>query len=346
MNQKNIKKLITSTFSRLIPESHAKNYIRKKIWPPVYYDKYKMLPEQHYTLNKTYDIQNLEGYATWSHNENDDVLRTIQTYPGNIKTFQFNGKNYYHPSMMVTEGLKLLSAYKNINNEECIELAKKQADKLLQEADFFDDLPYFPYKYEWRVGNLPEKYPEGIMKPPWYSGLAQGRALGLFILIYDVTEEEKYLEHADKIFKTLAITREEKKRGPWLSYIDDRGYFWIEEYPMGNQPMNVLNGFLAAVFGLYDYYKVTKKGGFILNQSLQTAEHYIPKFRNPGNISSYDLKYKHKIAVYHQTHINQLIKLHKITNEPYFKTMADLFLSDIQREKPLNRIFKNNLKKQ
>jgi len=345
MNYKKIKKSVISTFSKLIPETPAKNYIRKKIWPPIYYDKYKIIPEQHHTLNKVYNIQSLKGYYASEVSFKNSALKKLKTSPGNVKTFHYNGKDYYHPSMMAGEGLKLISAFKKTNTEEYIHLAKIQAEKLMQEADIFIGLPYFPYRHDWKVGEYPAKYADGLMKAPWYSGLSQGRALALFSLLYDLTGEDKHLENANKTFKTLTILREEKKTAPWLAYIDDRGYFWIEEYPMENQPSNVLNGFIAAIFGLYDYYQATKNGDFLLNQSLQTIEHYLPKFRNPGNISFYDLKYKNKFDAYHETHINQLIKLHKITNEPYFKTMADLFRRDIQREKPLNKFFRDKLKK-
>lgn len=68
----------------------------------------------------------------------------------------------------------------------------------------------------------------------------------------------------------------------------------------------------------------------MLNASLTTIEHYIGEYRNPGGISYYDLKNKFTNANYHDIHIEQLNMLSKITGEPYFKEMADLFESDYQ----------------
>jgi len=318
------------TFFKKIITFSVRGYLRKKFKPVVYYDKYKNTLAQHHTQDKIYNICDVNSFYYKGTNVKgiEKDLSTIKTDPDGVKLYQKNGENYYHPVQMAQWGLKLVSAYKNTNIEKFLHLARIQADKMMQEADFYNDLPYFPYGFDFNTRQYAGEYDDGIMKAPWYSGMAQGQALSLFTLLYDVTGESQYLEYADNTFKTLTILREEKVSAPWLTYIDDRGYFWIEEYPIDIHPSNVLNGFIFAIFGLHDYYRVTHKGSTFLNQSLQTVEHYLPKWRNPGNLSFYCLKYKKKHALYHRLHMKQLKMLYKITEDPYFQEMADLFHQD------------------
>jgi len=318
------------TFFKKIITFSVRGYLRKKFKPMVYYDKYKITPEQHHTQDNVYNICDVDSfyYTGTTAKGIEKNLSTIKTDADGVKLYPHNGKNYYHPVIMAQWGLKLASAYNNTKKEEYIHLAGVQADKIMQQADFFNELPYFPYEFDFKSGEYAGEHDDGVMKAPWYSGMAQGQALSLFILLYDLKGEKKYLEYADNTFKTLTILREERVAAPWLTYIDDRGYFWIEEYPMDNHPSNVLNGFVFAIFGLYDYYRVTQKGRTHLNQALQAVAHYLPKWRNPGGVSFYCLKYKKKHERYHRLHIKQLKMLHKITEEPYFLEMADLFHQD------------------
>jgi len=317
------KNAIVST----IPVS-ARDYIRKKIKPTIYYDKYKIIPEQRHTLNKAYNLENAKSYYLKNKitaEKMDKDLSTIKTDTDGVMLFPYKEKNYYHPVFIALWGLKLINAYKNTKEEKYLNLARFKADRIIQETVFYDDLPYFPYWFDFKFSGKGQ----GGMKAPWFSGMAQGRALSLFILLYDVTGEKKYLEYANETFKTLTILREQKKEVPWVTYIDDRGYLWIEEYPIDIHPRNVLNGFITAIFGLYDYYSITKKGENLLNQALQTVEHYLPKYRNPGNKSFYCLKHKATVNnTYHRMHIKQLNMLYEITNDSYFQDMADLFYKD------------------
>jgi len=309
-----------------IPVS-ARDYIRKKIKPTIYYDKYKISPEQNHTLNKTYNIQNVNSfYLTKIRVEKvDKDLSTIKTDTDGVILFPYKDKNYYHPVLIGWWGLRLINAYKNTKEKKYLNLARIKADRIIQEAIFYNNIPYYPYVFDFKF----QGKDQGEMKAPWFSGMAQGRVLSLFILLYDVTKEKKYLEYADNTFETLTVLREQKKEAPWLTYIDDRGYFWIEEYPIDSHPRNVLNGFITASLGLYDYYSITKKGENHLNQALQTVEHYLPKYRNPGNKSFYDLKHKNTCSnMYHRLHIKQLNMLYKITNDPYFQEMSDIFYKD------------------
>jgi len=54
-------------------------------------------------------------------------------------------------------------------------------------------------------------------------------------------------------------------------------------------PDNVLNGFIFGLFGLYEYWMLTKdpEAKFYIDASLTTLQDKLPLFRNPGGISYY-----------------------------------------------------------
>lgn len=241
-----------------------------------------------------------------------------------------DGGVYYHPVNMMQWSLRLLCAYDNTKDPRYLMKAGKHAEKLSDIAHVIDGLPYFPYEFDFKVWG----YDEALMKAPWYSGMAQGQALSLYSLLYSYTGEKKWLEAADKVFSTLLRGRENSP-DVWVSYMDDSGYFWIEEYPMDRHPSNVLNGFLFAVFGVYDYYSVTSNVNALdmLNKSLNTVEYYGSKWRVVGNKSFYDLKYHRRAnRGYHQLHIKQLKYLYKITNDKFFFTLSEDFIKDFNKK--------------
>ena len=117
------------------------------------------------------------------------------------------------------------------------------------------------------------------------------------------------------------------------TFVDEEGYYWIEEYPI-NYPEEaadqVLNGFIFSIYGLYDYYLLTKDPDVkkILKASITTVYNYIPEFRDEGDISFYCLKHHHKDIKYHFIHQDQLSTLTNITGDPFFQAMADSLYND------------------
>ena len=74
-------------------------------------------------------------------------------------------------------------------------------------------------------------------------------------------------------------------------YKDKEGFVWYEEYPsLENEPPHVLNGFIFALFGLYDYYKATESEEALelFNQGIKTLKEKINLW-DMGFWSRYDL---------------------------------------------------------
>ena len=165
--------------------------------------------------------------------------------------------------------------------------------------------------------------------------------LSAYTYLHEVTGEAAYKETADRIFRSFTtLTRHTD--GPWTSMVDD-GYYWIEEYP-ADPPTHVLNGYCVGLWGVYDYWLHTRSetSRAVLEASLTTLEDHLEKFRVPGEVSYYGLdSYKYwekgdetyKEAYrgndfYHGVHIAQIRKLHRISNEEYFRTMMQRFEED------------------
>ena len=238
--------------------------------------------------------------------------------------FGYNSKNYYHPVQLAQKANVFIDSYKISGNTEYIEKAALFASKLLEISLEINETIFFPYPFDYPMhGNEADK-----MIAPWYSGMAQGQTLSAFVRLYQATGESHYLTAAHKIFNSYSCFFASNK--PWIAFIDDEHYYWIEEYPNDQQPDHTLNGFIFAIYGLYDDYFATQNSECkkLFQASITTIYKNIEKFRNEGDISAYCLKHRIKSNKYHHVYMDQLNMLYKMTGEKYFQTMAELFLND------------------
>jgi hypothetical protein len=87
------------------------------------------------------------------------------------------------------------------------------------------------------------------LKAPWYSGLAQGQGLSVLLRAHLLTCLPQYLEAAHRVIRTFRIPVQEGG----VTYLDESGYVWFEEAIVA-PPTHILNGFLWAAWGIYDYW--------------------------------------------------------------------------------------------
>lgn len=190
-------------------------------------------------------------------------------------------------------------------------------------GDKQDSSIFFPYPFDFVLHGRNE-----TMHAPWYSAMAQGQALSCFARMYSKTEDKKYLCAADSVYNSLSSLYSKNKK-LWVTAITQDSLLWLEEYP--DIPINkTLNGKIFAIFGIYDYYQITKREDVkqLLQASLTTIYKEVEKFRVPGDKSYYCLKHKVQNAGYHKVHIRILKELYDITGEPYFREVSDLLKSD------------------
>ena len=299
------------------------------------------------------------GQSTYSEVQSADIVYGIQTV--NVKNFNINyiekekrpyykwGKEpksenyskdgdgiilwngYYHPVLMSTKALNYLTTFQKTNDEWFFKKSLDLADKIIELSDEKNGSYYFPYTW-FKIGHNEYFYPN------WYSGMAQGRWLSYFSQLYLETKNEKYKRIADKIYLSVSNVHNE----PNVTAIDKDNNFWIEEYPNAypssyheRGATHVLNGFVFAIWGLYDYYWIEQDPEVkrILQATITTLYNKASSYRREGGNSFYCIKHqKYSYAVtsdhYHDIHIKQLYELYEITGEDFFKTLSEAFALD------------------
>lgn len=212
-----------------------------------------------------------------------------------------------------------LSCYKESQKSEDLDRVLDAASDLLALGINQGDALYFGYRfpYKWAPGGT-----------PWVSGMAQGEALSAFVELYVLTGEQKWLDIADQVFETFTLYRRPGRKYA-VSHIDEYGFYWIDEYPMF-PPRRVLNGFIYGLYGMIDYYHVTKSDIALkhIQAALTTLETYSAFWRSPGRISHYSLMDKSQNEHYHGVHIRQFETLAVVTGDTYFKKFADKLKQD------------------
>ena len=152
--------------------------------------------------------------------------------------------------------------------------------------------------------------------PPWVGAMDQGQALSFYTRYYQLTNENHYLEQAKKIAAYFEVDTE--KEG--FKKIDENGNIWFEEYP-SKEPSYVLNGFVYALYGLIDFYRVNndQKIKKIIDQCFTTLKESIHLY-DSGYWSYYDQLKKELVRYYYQknVHVPQLESIYLLTNEKIF----------------------------
>ena len=224
----------------------------------------------------------------------------------------------YNPVAIAQYGLGHFNRFLETGNNKNLKEAKAQADWLVENLEKNDkDLPVWKHHFEWQYKKL---LPSG-----WYSGLSQGSGISLLVRVYKETNEEKYLKAAKNAF--ISMNTDIKEGG--VKFIDNQGNIWIEEYII-HPPTHILNGFLWAIWGLWDLHLVTGENPpkNLFERCIKTLKENLSRY-DAGYWSLYDLsKQKMKMLAspfYHKLHIAQLEATHKLTGENIFKRYQKRF---------------------
>lgn len=162
------------------------------------------------------------------------------------------------------------------------------------------------------------------LEPPWYSALAQGEAVSLLVRAAQVLGRPELLEFAERVASPLLDPDSElvaeTPDGPVL-----------QEYPT-EPPAHVLNGWLLALWGLYDLAHASTgalaghAGDAFVAGAAAVAER-IERYCTPVGWSLYDL-YPHPLPnvaspFYHQLHVAQLRRQNELAPDPRLAVLAD-----------------------
>jgi hypothetical protein len=161
------------------------------------------------------------------------------------------------------------------------------------------------------------------LKAPWYSALSQGQGISVLVRAYKETGNQIYLDTTQKVFETFLKTIDEGG----VTYVDGQGYLWFEE-TIVDPPTHILNGFIWALWGIYDYALSTGTGEAqkLFDSGVHTLQENLKNF-DIGFWSLYEQSgTRMKMLAspfYHSLHIVQLRVMHRLTSEDIFAEYAN-----------------------
>jgi len=148
--------------------------------------------------------------------------------------------------------------------------------------------------------------------PPWLSALSQGEAASLFVRSAPLADDLDFEEAARRAVRPLLE--------PSLIVVETADGTVLQEYPT-TPPSHVLNGWIYALWGLYDVSHVgatasTDDASRAFEQGAMTLARRLPLYDVLGGWSRYDL-YPHRLVhvaspFYHRLHIEQLLALERL----------------------------------
>lgn len=236
-------------------------------------------------------------------------LKSTNFRPGRVGSyfFDFRIKTKW-PFNVDSDGIPVLSGRNQYASMIIIQKALGHYNQYQINHDNAD-LTQFQILCDWLVekihnnGAIPVW--EGFEKDrlPKYSAMTQGMAAPLLTRAYLVTKRKIYLEKAQAL-----ITFMLSPRTGLTNRTDDA--MILQEYPGSNSFVNVLNGWLYGLFGLYELNIVSpnKKYKKALEQSINSLSKLLPEY-DTGLWSRYDLSGNIASTFYHRIHIVCLIAL-------------------------------------
>ena len=156
---------------------------------------------------------------------------------------------------------------------------------------------------------------------PWVSGMAQGVGIQTLLIAYNLTKDEKYMIVAESALKSF--NRDVKLDG--VTYKDKEGWCY-EEYASShwNKEPRVLNGFIFALLGINDYWKVTgdENARKLFELGFSYLKAHLADY-DTGSWTNYDSLGLRATPVYHHLHVTLLGILYDITGDSEIKTYRD-----------------------
>lgn len=231
----------------------------------------------------------------------------------------------YNPIAIAQYALGNYNLYRATGRAERRHKFLKAAGWLLEHLEINKHgIPVWQHHFDWEYLDL--------LKAPWYSALAQGQGLSVLVRAFQETQNNLYLDASREVFQSFLMSVE---RGG-VSYIDEEGNVWFEEY-LVTPPSHVLNGFIWASWGIYDYHLATgdTSAKELFDRSARTLASNLWRY-DAGFWSLYDLSPTmiRMIAspFYHRLHIVQLLILQRLTGLTVFGEYAGRWANFNQRQ--------------
>jgi hypothetical protein len=244
-------------------------------------------------------------------------------YPGHydsagIPMLDYHGEIglQYNPIAIAQWGLANYNLFRQNQNDE-------RKKKFLAASDWLCDhlettshgLWVWNHHFDWEY--------RSPLKAPWYSALSQGQGVSLLARAYHETGAVAYLQAAERAFDSFRKSTHEGG----VAFRDARGNLWFEEYIV-SPPTHILNGFIWAAWGVYDYFLMTgsQPPRDLFEQAVITLRTNLDRY-DLGFWSLYEESNTMLPMVaspfYHRLHVVQLRVMHRITGDEVFARYAD-----------------------
>ncbi len=248
---------------------------------------------------KEYKIENVDAIA-------DAYLATPMLYmykhrvlyelfdENSVPLAHYSIGDYYNPVFTCNNAFACFHQYIETGNEEFLEWFYSNTDWLLENRDS-NGLLRYEFAWHHETADLPLG---------WTSAMAQGQALAAACMAYHNSGDDKYLQAAHDFFLPMHTNI----GTDWNFYIDEEDYLWYEEYPSSDF-CHVLNGKLFGMWGLWDYYCLTRdKDALRLFQgAIASILDNYPIWDIDGQDGSRYCLHTSVITDYHRIHKKQLI---------------------------------------
>ncbi len=222
----------------------------------------------------------------------------------------------YNPIAISQWGLGNFNLFLRSKDEEHKKKFLAAADWLVKhlEPNSFG-VPVWNHHFDWEYRTP--------LKAPWYSGLAQGQGISLLVRVAQETGRSEYLEAANRAFASFSKSVQEGG----VVFTGEHGDVWFEEYIV-SPPTHILNGFIWAAWGVYDFFLATKERAAheLFDRAVETLRRNLERY-DLGFWSLYEqsgtLLPMVASSFYHQLHVTQLRLMYRLTGDDLFSRYAD-----------------------
>jgi hypothetical protein len=200
----------------------------------------------------------------------------------------------YHPTNIAQYALAHWNAYLTTRDEQHRQAFMIQVQWLVEhETRLADDMGGWP---------IPFAHHDYFAQEPWLSAMTQGEGISVLVRAYRLIGDDAFLQLARRAVRTF---ERDIRDGGVSALVGEDGIFFEEVavYPAAH----ILNGYLFALFGLYDYVAITGDAQIaaLIQRSLTTLHTLIQEF-DVGYWSRYNLLHRHLAPrFYHALHVTQ-----------------------------------------
>ncbi|MCD2444058.1 cell wall-binding repeat-containing protein [Agromyces sp. SYSU K20354] len=241
-----------------------------------------------------------------------------------------NNQRADHPVVYAQYGLSALIEFDRTGDPLWLERAVRHGEKLIEMHVERDGAWWYPYPFRWT-------YIQRTLAAPWWSMMAQGEALSLFSRLATETGEPHWFTAADRTWESFP--QQYTKTGPWGSLAID-GHLYFEGFAATNQPpLLVANTHIFAMFGLYDYWRLTgnaEAARYFDGGASTVLARIMPLVRVEGEVMYYCVQAEYcqspswQNQHYHPIFVWQLQTLADITGDARFAEWSSLLNADWQ----------------